>query len=421
MAAPKSEQEAIRRLKNADPETREGLDEINEVFDWIKERDSISERLADEAASTRGRLTTARIRSRDADTRESMARVESVVVPIAEAIVGGVRSIRDWIGENYYTPSSGSPPGPEVRPASATETDRSIGRTTDRGNQAWAARYAGQAEAGPQSEVEGGVNLAARLPQDILGGPENFGSPSGGIIGPGGQAGTRFMPGRTVAYYKGDETEILKSRPAEERRRIQELLIVTGLASSVIPGEVDPNTRTGFAKLLEISNTNGEDWGVTVDRLQRAVARGELDEEGSGRAERAGYVAPPPLQPDPARLRVSVRNMAQDTLGRDLDEDEIDYLTAALEDVEQDNYSRLVAADRAQFDANEAAVTTGEDQTTAPVTEYGDAVVASRFRELFEERYAPEIDMRGKVEIGRSVSQLIGRGAGTVAGMTGGR
>ncbi len=220
-----------------------------------------------------------------------------------------------------------------------------------------------------------------------------------------------------TAFYEGEELAILAGLTTEDLTRLQRQLHSLGLTRGVpLFGEPDESTAAGFRYILKISNAKREPWRQTLGRISTNYEAGAFDMEDE---TAPGYVQPARLEPDPARLRVDVRNFAEDRLGRDLDEDEVDYLTAALEDLEAENFETMVDADRAEFDARLAAQE-GEDQQLPDSPEFGEAVVASRFSELFEERYAPEIDMRGRVQQGRVIADLVAGGAGMASRLTGG-
>jgi hypothetical protein len=223
-------------------------------------------------------------------------------------------------------------------------------------------------------------------------------------------------------YYQGAATALLRSMPAEERARLQELMLAVGLTNSVIRGEIDDGTVSGFERLLGIANRRGERWQTSITRLRRALDTGAIENVGPGGAGGGGgagvmdvrdpfrFVEQEYLPPDPAEVRNSIRELAKQMVPDvELDDAEVDYLRSQFESFgkeqfEASEHQRLHDA-RAEYDAS-APIDEGDtDPDDVIVRSEGVQQVsaADRFREYFEKRYGPNIERREgqEEELGR--------------------
>lgn len=197
-------------------------------------------------------------------------------------------------------------------------------------------------------------------------------------------------------YYEGDEVALLRARPAEERRRIQDLLVATGLTNSVIPGEIDDGTVSGFQRLLGMANRNGEHWQSTFSRLQRGLDSGEIGPDAEQR-DPFRFVEQEYLPPDPAEIRNAVRDLAARIVPDvALSDEEVDSLRQQFEGFGRAEFNAAEQQRendaRAEYAAS-APVTAGSG-TEEVIVESGaipQTSAADRFREYFEERYSANI------------------------------
>lgn len=252
-----------------------------------------------------------------------------------------------------------------------------------------------------QSQINASIEAAmGGGPGDIIGGDGAWDGGRGSWYGPPGQAGTQFMPAPPEPYTDGMENVLLRSMPAEVRARLQEVLVATGMASSVVPGEMDDGTVAGFRRLLSVSNRNGERWQSTMYRLQRAAARGDFDPDPEDR-DPFRFVEAEYLPPDPAEVRNSIRDLATKIVPDvEISDEEIEYLRDQFEGMGAQQFraseqQRMNDA-RAEFAANDPTATGDEVITTSEGVQ--EVSAAERFREFFEDRYSANIQRGEDVE-----------------------
>lgn len=245
----------------------------------------------------------------------------------------------------------------------------------------------------------------AAAPVDVIGGYSavlNAGRTPLPEAGPGTiglDVGIRGV--NTEVYFAGDEIAELRALTTEDRVRLQEQLVAVGLASEVFYGEIDEATVRGFASVLAMANRSGDNWRATLGRLATS---------SSAEREAAQEFEPQPyLKPDYATLAQRVKQTFRDELGRDPDDYEMQQLTAELSGFDALAYER---------EQELAAMAHGQQVT--PGVQAGGAVTAvdplSRFREIFEQRYAGELDfVEDKKEAAETQGFMEGV-AGTVAG-----
>lgn len=225
-------------------------------------------------------------------------------------------------------------------------------------------------------------------------------------------------------YREGDEMFFLRRMSAEELARLQERMFVAGFIDDYVPGEWRiGETVDGFYNLLAASNASGKPYYETLSEIMFAQRRADAEGSslGSGRDPRdPAFVAPTRLEPDRDRLEAQVRQYAEQTLGRELDDAEAEHLANALLDIEWADFDRRVAAERASQEAQVAGSQRGAPDQAPVAEEYGDDVIASKFESVFDERYGAEMDYKRTTEAGREVAALLEGGFDRLASMVGG-
>lgn len=303
------------------------------------------------------------------------------------------------MSSDYYPPATSRPGGDEPPPPTKKAWGKPRPSTPMAPGQAPAPRAAGDPLAQGIESLLGGLEGGSVADRGAYG----LADPGDWQRNPGmfplSRAITRMpnqlrYPGEGPAepYYAGSAQTLLRSMPAEERARLQDLLVATGLASSVIPGEVDPGTVSGFERVLGMANIEGTRWQDILMRLQRAVDSGDIPGEVD-----PGYVSLDYLAPDPAEIRGSIRDLASKLVPDvELSDDEVEYLRSQFESMGRQEWDEAEELRRGEYDAQVAAAETGQDQsaTAAPSPADAAGATAARFREFFEQRYAPNIERR---------------------------
>lgn len=136
-----------------------------------------------------------------------------------------------------------------------------------------------------------------------------------------------FEPGGQVVtsnpkYFSGDEDSITRFS-TEQIANIQYQLSKNGLMSrKYTPGVVDNTTRSGFRELLGIANREGIDWGEALGVVNKAM-------EGAGTGKVQAY-----QMTNPDDLKVVFRKAAQEMLGRNLQDGDLNRLVQTFQQQE---------------------------------------------------------------------------------------
>ena len=143
-----------------------------------------------------------------------------------------------------------------------------------------------------------------------------------------------FEPaGQTVAnqpkYFSGDE-DAINSYSKETIAQLQYNLSKNGLMGrKYTPGIVDNQTRSGFKELLGISNRQGTDW---------VNALGSVSQAGAS----TGTKLPAYQLTNPEDLKAVFRKAAQDSLGRNLQDGDINRLVETYQ-AQEAQYQKQVS------------------------------------------------------------------------------
>lgn len=248
--------------------------------------------------------------------------------------------------------------------------------------------------------------------------------------------GDYMRPNLDEPYVEGDQWAILQSLPEEGLALLQDRLIGLGLIDPTlggfVRGGVGTATVVAFGEVLGESNGLGMDWRQSLDLMTMNYARGGAASasgggpggDGAGPMGEQGFVAPTRLEPDRDRLRQDVMGYARDRLGRDLSDEEADALSGVLADIENDSFNRQVAASRSEFDARQAAAGQPDGVRGADGTpqgqESGSGFIASQFERNFDERFAGELNLVGRMDAARQLTDGLTQGFNMAGRMTGG-
>lgn len=183
--------------------------------------------------------------------------------------------------------------------------------------------------------------------------------------------------GGATVYYEGDESQVVRSMNEEELARFQDSLVSLGLVRDVVPGRLDDNTLRGMATLMALGNRQAVEWTTVLDGL---VSSGQ-SVSGAEQFDPQPYMAP-----DYASLAQRVKGTFREALGRDPNDYEVRQLADELAGFDRMAYEREQEMRRMGFDAQVTPGTqeAGTVQSVDPL---------ARFQELFEERYAGEINV----------------------------
>ena len=143
-----------------------------------------------------------------------------------------------------------------------------------------------------------------------------------------------FEPaGQTVAnqpkYFSGDE-DAINSYSKETIAQLQYNLSRNGLMGrKYTPGIVDNQTRSGFKELLGVANRQGTDWSAALSSVAQAGVS-------------TGTKLPAYQLTNPEDLKAVFRKAAQDSLGRNLQDGDINRLIQAYQ-AQEAQYQKQVA------------------------------------------------------------------------------
>lgn len=210
-------------------------------------------------------------------------------------------------------------------------------------------------------------------------------------------------------YRAGDEVQILNRLTTEDLVRVQQQLIRYGFISEARMGKLDDDTVKGFKSLLSIANREGKQWTMVMNDLRNLEEDGLLEEFGPGGGGGGAapvFEAPAYLAPDYATLAQEVKGLFRRDLGRDPDDSELAALTAELDGFARAAYDQQVEAARAEFDGR------GAEHSGTQVDP------AARFREMFEERFASELDFVEDKDAAVESREIVEGGVGTLSQMT---
>ena len=125
-------------------------------------------------------------------------------------------------------------------------------------------------------------------------------------------------------YYEGDDTKTLYSLSVESLSTLQNAMYNVGrLSKGYSPGVVDPKTISAYKGILATANGYGEDADTTLTRLA-----------SGGAAARGGQLNQYRVSSE-ADVRAIMNKVAQQTLGRQLGEGDLNRLSGLYRDLER--------------------------------------------------------------------------------------
>ena len=125
-------------------------------------------------------------------------------------------------------------------------------------------------------------------------------------------------------YYEGDDTKTLYGLSVESLSTLQNAMYNVGrLSKGYSPGVVDPKTITAYKGILATANGYGEDADTTITRLA-----------SGGASVRGGQLNQYRVSSD-ADVKAIMNKVAQQTLGRQLGEGDLNRLSGLYRDLER--------------------------------------------------------------------------------------
>lgn len=222
---------------------------------------------------------------------------------------------------------------------------------------------------------------------------------------------------RTSRYAAGQGEEILSSLGPVREAKVKQQLLRAGLISeSDTVGKLRNSSITNaFEQVLGHANESGLDWETALADVEMfGVATGASGRAGGGAGGqgRAGFVVEAYSAPDYDTLAQEAKTFARQRIGRDLKDYEVKLWAERLGGFHREGYDANVQAARLNYDATERAIETGEDQGSAGTVQGVDP--AASFKEYFEEKYAPEINVEEQEASGAEASARFMRSIATV-------
>lgn len=148
----------------------------------------------------------------------------------------------------------------------------------------------------------------------------------GSAQSPYGRSGMRVSEPQ---YFSGDE-DMIGKMGRDSIANLQYQMVQNGIMSSgYTPGVVDDKTRSSFRELLGMANTMGTDYVTALGSVSQA-----RQQAGVGNTGLRTYQIS-----NPDDLRVVFRKAAQDLLGRNLDDGDLNKLISTFQ-AQEEQYSR---------------------------------------------------------------------------------
>lgn len=228
------------------------------------------------------------------------------------------------------------------------------------------------------------------------------------------QPGTFGEPGSfsratNPTYLEGDEWSQFVGFAPEATWQLQKKMVDAGLLKGEFHrGQWDQASAAAMQATMATANAWGVAYGTALDRLATAPQPGGTG--GGQMPPRNPFMAPAYQAPTAEMLAQEVKGFVRDRLGREPDDVDMDTLTAALARAHRGDYDEQVAVERSEFgrgeDARmaEARAALAGDSASAAVGGPGEFeatgpdAVAAEFAELFERKYADEIDFNDRRE-----------------------
>lgn len=209
---------------------------------------------------------------------------------------------------------------------------------------------------------------------------------------------------KPVQFYEGADWEPA-SRAPDRIAELQQAMADAGvLKTKYRKGVWDDESRAAYRDVLSHANATGLSPEQSIARWADGV---DVEAEGEART----FDPLPFRPPDPAAIRQSVKRAFKDILPRDLRESEIDYLTSQAEAMMRQEHESKEGARRAEFDA----AGTGRPGAAVPEVD-----AESRFRELLETRYKPQMDLVAAQDENVETRKFVGQSLRNMSSIIGG-
>jgi hypothetical protein len=189
-------------------------------------------------------------------------------------------------------------------------------------------------------------------------------------------------------YFVGDEWQ-RAGMPPERIVELQRQLEQAGQLpdGDFYAGVWDQATAGAMQAVMGMANASGQTW---EDQLKDLIANvPESVKEARNAAKLAKqFQAPAFIKPDYAGLAQDVKSVMRQRLGREPTDEEMGELTGAMSGAYRSEYETEVAAMRAEFNAREQGLKTGE--VVQPGSVQG-VDPQARFLQSFDQRFGPEL------------------------------
>lgn len=183
------------------------------------------------------------------------------------------------------------------------------------------------------------------------------------------EGGRRYTYEREPQYFSGDE-DMIGKMGRENIANLQYQMVQNGIMSSgYTPGVVDDKTRSSFRELLGMANTMGTDYITALGSVQQA--RQESGVAGGGL--RTYQIS------NPDDLRAVFRKAAQDLLGRNLEDGDLNKLISTFQ-AQEEQYSRAAQGGGGVVTAAPSAQTFAQTQIQK---DFGEEVDTQKMDTLF--------------------------------------
>lgn len=217
---------------------------------------------------------------------------------------------------------------------------------------------------------------------------------------------------QSAGFYRYEDQFQFQSKGPVAIRKLQVELERAGLLKkgTYTPGFWDQPSADAMAGAMGYANRGGTTWQSVVDQLKLMPQPA---------AEKATFVPPPKLMPDPASLNQSVKARFRQALGREPSEGELNQYARQLSGLYSAQQDQEIAEARIAFEQQQALDEgggatplvsplsgkyqyrqVGGGETPAVLGPRTVQVIdpQARFAEVFDQRYGPEIRRNDRVE-----------------------
>jgi hypothetical protein len=203
-------------------------------------------------------------------------------------------------------------------------------------------------------------------------------------------------------YFDENYRNIIGGWSIDETEWFQNQAILAGLIdpeSYIRYGSRDGYTTTAFMQILTDANNNGNMWKDELGSQVESYQQWKMDNPEKKDSYPA-FITPAYPKPDYATLSQQVKGAVGQSLGRRATASELQLLTDHLGQLDRQEWSGQVSAQRAEHaargreydDRQDDGISTGQSAGTVQQVD-----AESRFNEFFEEKYQGELSHRARV------------------------